>query len=77
MAQARPRMQRSIGANLMRMAYASGPELPLVGRSDAAPQLRQTGHSCIMQHILGPNDRNAERLCENSIRRENLRMYLL
>jgi hypothetical protein len=37
----------------------NGGELPLVGRSDAAPQLRQTGHSCIVQHVLGPNDRNA------------------
>jgi hypothetical protein len=41
-------------------AYASGPKLPLVGLSDAAPQLRQTGHSCIVQHVLGPNDRNAD-----------------
>ncbi len=41
-------------------AYASGPKLPLVGLSDAAPQLRQTGHSCIVQHVLEPNDRNAD-----------------
>jgi hypothetical protein len=46
----------------------NGPKLPLVGRSDAAPQLRQTGHSCIVQHVLGPNDRNAG-LCCRSLRR--------
>ena len=40
----------------------NGPKLPFVGRSDAAPQLRQTGHSCIVQHVLGPNDHNADKV---------------
>jgi len=34
---------------------------PLVDVFDAAPQLHQTGHSCIVQHFRGANDGRADR----------------
>jgi hypothetical protein len=41
----------AILANDLAPTNMNGPLLPLVGRSDAAPQLRQTGHSSTLRHF--------------------------
>jgi len=37
-----------------------GPQLPVASRTDAAPQLTQTGHPCIAQHSPYASGGNAD-----------------
>ncbi|OSP52874.1 hypothetical protein BV911_18600 [Pseudoruegeria sp. SK021] len=46
-------MHRSISQISIGFPDMDGPNRPLIGRSHAAPQLLQTGHSCNLQNFHG------------------------
>lgn len=48
-------------------AYAVGPQPPLAGALDAAPQLHQTGHSRIAQHFPSASDGSADKATFSSM----------